>query len=244
MHALPPRAALVPNAIVFRDRRHGALGGGLTGGTGTVQVTADGGRTWRVVLRTPTPVTAISYAGKGLRIVLADNSIRASTDGASGWHAAPPIDLPRSPCPPSLFQSHWAGNWVLCTGQSSTGAGGKAVYRYADGRWRRLAYTPFPPPGRSTGGISLMGYALGITMAPDGFGLIWESRGTLYLTRDGGSHWLGLPKVAVPEVDFGEAATALPQGTAFAVLARGNVHRRLLETTDAGRTWRVVHRWR
>ena len=31
------------------------------------------------------------------------------------------------------------------------------------------------------GGISLYGYPLGIAMAADGFGVIWELRGTLYV---------------------------------------------------------------
>jgi hypothetical protein len=245
VQALPPRAALVPNAIAFRDPAHGVVGGGASGAGGTVQLTSNGGRTWRVVLRTPKPVVQVAYAGKGIRIVLADNSIRASTDGTRGWHAAPPINMPRSPCPQMLFLSHWDGNWVLCTGELSAGAGGKAVYRFTGGRWRRLAHTPFPPPGKAVGGISLMGYALGISVAPNGFGLIWESRGTLYVTRDGGSHWTGLPKVAVPEVDFGQSGFALPHGVGFAVLSRGTgLQRRLIETTNAGRTWHVVHRWR
>jgi photosystem II stability/assembly factor-like uncharacterized protein len=81
-------------------------------------------------------------------------------------------------------------------------------------------------------------------MARDGFGLIWESRGTLYVTRDGGSHWTGLPKVARPEVDFGMSASALPHGVGFVVLAKGGTEtRRLVETTDAGRSWRVVYIW-
>jgi hypothetical protein len=52
-----------------------------------------------------------------------------------------------------------------------------------------------------------------------------------------------LPKIGVPEVDFGISGAALPHGLGWVILARGNVHRRLLETRDAGRTWRVVHRW-
>jgi hypothetical protein len=86
---------------------------------------------------------------------------------------------------------------------------GKSVYRLGPRGWRRVAYTPFAPPGPGGyGGIALYGYPLGIAMADDGFGLIWESRGTLYLTRDGGSHWVGLPKVAKPEVDFGVSGIA------------------------------------
>jgi photosystem II stability/assembly factor-like uncharacterized protein len=81
-------------------------------------------------------------------------------------------------------------------------------------------------------------------MSDDGFGLLWESRGTLYVTRDGGFDWSALPRVAVPEVDFGQSAVALPHGVGFVVLARGGgLKRRLLMTMDAGRSWRVVHHW-
>ena len=111
--------------------------------------------------------------------------------------------------------------------------------------WKRVAYTPFPYGHGAFGGISTYGYPHGITMATDGFGLIWESRGTLYVTRDGGSHWTGLPKVAQPEVDFGISAYALRSGIGFVLLAKGGTaNRRLLETTDAGRSWRTLHIWR
>jgi photosystem II stability/assembly factor-like uncharacterized protein len=81
-------------------------------------------------------------------------------------------------------------------------------------------------------------------MARDGFGVIWESRGTLYVTRDGGAHWTGLPEVARPEEDFGQSGAALPHGIAYVLLSIGGSGvRRLIETTDAGRSWHVVHRW-
>jgi hypothetical protein len=108
--------------------------------------------------------------------------------------------------------------------------------------------------GPARGGISSYGYAAGISGVPSprgseisGFGIIWETRGTLYVTRDGGHHWHAIPKVARPEVDFGDWADAdvYPQGTAFVLLSYGGSRkRRLIETTDAGRTWHVVHRWR
>jgi photosystem II stability/assembly factor-like uncharacterized protein len=117
------------------------------------------------------------------------------------------------------------------------------VYRLTASGWKRLTDTPFPT-GTSYGGISSYGYVQGIAMATDGFGVIWESRGTLYVTRDGGREWTGLPKVAQPEVDFGVDAIALPHGVAFALLANGGgERRRLIETTDAGRSWHVVHSW-
>jgi hypothetical protein len=75
-------------------------------------------------------------------------------------------------------------------------------------------------------------------------GVFWVSRGTLYDPRDGGRAWTGLPKVAQPEVDFGVDAIALPHGVAFALLANGGGEkRRLVETADAGFSWRIVHSW-
>jgi photosystem II stability/assembly factor-like uncharacterized protein len=93
-------------------------------------------------------------------------------------------------------------------------------------------------------GLGEYGYVAGVAMARDGFGIIWESRGTLYVTRNGGSDWTGLTQVAAPEVDFGTSAVALPPGIGFAILAHGGSEvRRLVATTDAGRSWRVVHTW-
>ncbi len=121
---------------------------------------------------------------------------------------------------------------------------GKAVYRLTVTGWKRVAYTPFAPQG-GYGGIALYGYPQGIAMADDGFGLIWESRGTLYITRDGGSNWHGLPRLARPETDFGQSAAALPHGIGYALLAIGDSeHRRLVKTQNGGRNWQVVHRWR
>ena len=120
------------------------------------------------------------------------------------------------------------------------------MYRLTGRGWKRVAYTGITS-GQSHGGISSYGYPVGIAGGdlPRSFGIIWESRGTLYVTRDGGHDWQGLPKVARPEEDFGQWAYVLPHGgDGFAILAiGGSEKRRLVETTDAGRIWRVVHRW-
>jgi hypothetical protein len=69
-----PRSALTPDSVAFRDRLHGILGGGWQGceyssghcrPEGTISVTSDGGRTWRVVRRTARPVVAAAYSRRG-----------------------------------------------------------------------------------------------------------------------------------------------------------------------------------
>jgi hypothetical protein len=255
MHALPPptRSALVPNAIAFRDPAHGLLGGGWTscstGGfgcrpQGTIQLTSDGGRTWRVALRTPRPVVWVAYGDDGtMRVRFDDGANRVSADGGRHWR---PVTAPAprfSPCPPALGATTLSGAWALCTGQGSAGSMAKAVYRLDADGWKRVAYTPWGP--RGYGGISGYGYPLGIAMAADGFGVIWESRGTLYVTRNGGRRWTALPNVARPEIDFGFSAAALPHGIAYVLLSdQGTERRRLVVTRDGGRSWAVAYRWR
>jgi hypothetical protein len=240
--AAPPP---VPLAVAFRDPAHGVLGTSRT-----IELTADGGKTWRVVLRTPRPVVSLFFFdGVGWARYDDGENLR-STDGGHGWAPAVPMLPADVICPQGTMQS-WisytpAGStWALCVTQASAGSEGKSVYRLSAKGWKRVAYTPFAPPRPGGyGGISLYGYPLGIAMAQDGFGVIWESRGTLYVTRDGGSHWTGLPKVARPEVDFGASGAALPHGVAYVLLSNGAVKgRRLIGTGDAGRTWHVVHRW-
>jgi hypothetical protein len=255
--APPGRAALVPNSVAFRNPTNGVLGTGWIScpafgckPQGTISSTTDGGRTWKVMLRTPRPVVWVGLTGHVQRARYDDGENVTSGDGGRTWHpVVPPAQL-STPCPPALdlfvqVVTTPAGNeWALCTSQGAAGLMGKAVYRLTARGWKRVAYTPLGShPGY--GGIGLYGYPLGMTMADDGFGLIWESRGTLYVTRDGGSHWVGLPRVVRPEADWGDSAVALSKGVGFIVLAHGGtLHRRLLVTKNRGRTWYVVHRWR
>jgi hypothetical protein len=227
--AQPP----LPTAVAFRDASHGVLGT-----TRDVEVTTDGGRIWRVAFRTPRPVMSIGYDDGGrVRAVLDDGE----NLGGPHWQPEHPIEQ-LSPCPAGVNQSVRSDDWFLCIGQGSAGSGEKAVYRITTHGTKRLAWA-FLGPTLTAHGITPQGYAVGIAMGRDGFGIIWESRGPLLVTRDGGSQWLSLPKIGVPDVDFGISGAALAGGRAWVLLARGNVHRRLLTTTDAGRTWRLVHRW-
>lgn len=245
-----PRSALVPNAVAFRDRMHGMLGTGWEGCVnrawhcklqGTISVTSDGGKTWRVVRWTPRPVVAVAFFHDVYYAQLDNGRLVSGEPGSrslfksycpKGWSPGVSADL---------LGANLTRSWSICTEEPGAGNQAKAVYR---GK-KRVAYTPMGPPG-GYGGISSYGYLGGIAGTYGGFGIIWESRGTLYVTHDGGHHWRALPKVARPEIDFGQWADAdLGNGTAFVLLAIGGSEtRRLIETTDAGRTWRVVHRWR
>ena len=265
--SLPP-SAVVPNTVAFIDRMHGILGTGWEGCAnkawhchlqGTISVTSDGGKTWRVVLHTRRPVVAVDSFHDG-DYALLDNgrTLTAAAAQPRRWQLTGRHPLAFNGYCPKGWQSGFTADfvdtniatpWSICVGQPGAGNEAKAVYRGT----KRVAFTAMTG-GPSRGGISSYGYAAGISGVPSprgsgisGFGVIWETRGTLYVTRDGGRHWRALPKVARPEVDFGDWADAdvYPSGTAFVLLSYGGSEkRRLIETTDAGRTWRVVHRWR
>ncbi len=261
--ANPPRVALVPNAVAFRDAKHGLLGTGWTACAansgfgcrpqGTISATSDGGHTWRVLLATNQAVVSVSIAGHVEWARFADGVAVRSLDGGRTWRVHPPPTSSPTPCPKGanfykanqVVSTPNGKKWALCVGVAGTGNQSKAVYKLVAGHWKRIASTAFPGSGPTYGGISSYGYPEGLAMADDGFGLIWESRGTLYVTRDGGYQWTGLPKIAVPERDFGHSGAVLPGGIGFVVLALGGREvRRLIETNDSGRTWHTVHRWR
>ena len=219
----------VPLAIAFRDPGHGVLGT-----TRTIELTSDGGRTWRVVLRTPRPVTSVSIVSSSEYARYDDGENLVSRNGGRTWAPTVVSDTFTAVCPQGTERSYASLEWALCVSEPGAGSQAKYVYRDVPNRgWQRLAAK----------GLTVQGYAIGIAMATGGFGVIWEQRGTLYVTRDGGVHWTGLPKIARPEVDFGGSGTALADGVAYVLLKRGGTSR-LIGTRDAGRTWRVVHRWR
>jgi photosystem II stability/assembly factor-like uncharacterized protein len=247
-----PRIALVPNAIAFRDPQHGLMGTGWQGCTnpqfgckpqGTISITSSGGKSWTVLLRTPRPVVWVSVQGRHEQARFDDGETIGSSDRGLHWSPVV-VGIPNASQCPANERSFVSGSWLLCTGVAGVGNQGKSLYRYTAHGIVRVAYTPFPGRRGGYGGISAYGYPQGVAMATDGFGVIWESRGTLYVTRDGGSQWTGLPTIARPDVDFGMSGFVLRGGIGWVLLARGGSKpRRLLETTDAGRSWHVVHTW-
>jgi photosystem II stability/assembly factor-like uncharacterized protein len=256
-------------------------------GTGAVELTTDGGRTYHVILRTQRPVVGLQPIGPrgalarvyrhnaqrtldrgrtwtewpmrdgvsfatptialGFRIAQARNTIRLrllhTSDGGHSWE--------RLPTPPHCFSAsplldlvNAQLGWMLCGGQPGAGNEAKSVYRTADGgrTWSELTSTPMT--GRlPRGGIGSLGYPVGISFARNGFGLMWESRGTLYVTRDGGKTWRTHSRFAMFDVDFGLGGSAFANGTGFVLLQHAGTARRLIETRDYGRSWHLVRSW-
>jgi photosystem II stability/assembly factor-like uncharacterized protein len=292
-----PAAPTVPYAIAFWDSRHGLLGTGTCPGAtgacreGTIELTSNGGRSFKLVLRTRHRIIGLSTIGPRGAIAQTDGGGSLRTlDGGRSWRpfrlrygasfATPRIGLGfrssmthdrlaldllatrdggrtwrrrASPCAQTIASSALIDlvtpdlGWIVCLGQPGAGNQEKAVFRTTDGgqTWRAGAAMVVWPHRDVHGGIESYGYPQGVAFAADGFGILWESRGTLYATRDGGTTWLAKPKVAQPEIDFGRGGAALPDGRGLVLLGRGGgVPARLLATDDAGRTWRLVHRWR
>jgi hypothetical protein len=245
------RSYLVPSAIAFSDRMHGVLGLASPhcdgcNPRGGIALTSDGGRSWRVVRRLHQRVVAVEYFHDAFQARLENGETLWANNDARRWQRSTKELSFKSTCPKDwnagitadVVDANIDRPWSVCTGPPGAGNQEKAVYRGS----KRVAFTPFAAHG-GYGGISVYGYAVGIAGVHGGFGILWETRGTLYVTRDGGHNWHALSEVAVPEVDFGSWATVLEGGIGFVILER-NGNSRLIETTDRGHSWRVVHRWR
>lgn len=212
--------------------------------------TLDGGRTWRRVSE-PTAYWLNPRIGVRFRSYVAHRhaklALLVTRDGGRTWQRQL-----RDPCNKTdaandafadlVTSQVW---WIACVGEGAAGNEDKAIYRSRDaGRtWEAGAATVFAANHeREHGGISSYGYPEGLALAPGGWGLLTESRGTLYVTRDGGMHFRPEPHVARPETDFAGGAAAFDGGVGYVLLAN-YAGARLIETHDFGRTWTVVKRW-
>jgi photosystem II stability/assembly factor-like uncharacterized protein len=223
---------------------HGAI---ATVSGGLAERTLDGGRTWRQLLFKPyfwaTPRIALRFDAyyKGSAQLLA---LRLSHDGGRTFRRL------TDPCNDAVTFNAYAHLvtpklwWILCVGRPAGGTADKAVFRTRDGgkTWQTGAANLGPPNLRVHGGIGLFGYPNGLAFARNGFGLVTESQGTLYVTRDGGLHFRAQRKVERPGPDYGAGAAAFSNGIGY-VLLRAGFATRLVKTRDFGRTWQVAERW-
>jgi photosystem II stability/assembly factor-like uncharacterized protein len=212
---------LQPQGLAFTDARHGLISFarcavGVSCPAGRIEATSDGGRTWRFVARRTLPAT-------------------------------PPG--PNPPCRTDASFAARAGAIALALCGSVPGAGEqeKLLYRSTDGgrTWRLTGDSGCGRPPKGVAMINCLGYLWGLALSPDArLAIVLEDRGTMWISHDAGVRWTALPSVSRPELDWPVGASALPDGRAFVLLASGGrCPCRLIATTDAGRSWRVVHRW-
>jgi photosystem II stability/assembly factor-like uncharacterized protein len=135
--------------------------------------------------------------------------------------------------------------WLLCTSQPGAGMQPKAVFETRNGgrRWRLVTDAFFTRIGRSRGGLSTGGYPYGMSFDPGGHGLLWQTRGHTYSTRDGGRHWRSL-RITSPDAIEGQAASVVSAAVRFLVVRNGRTGSfELLRLPRSGRA-HVVHRWK
>jgi photosystem II stability/assembly factor-like uncharacterized protein len=237
--------AHAPITEIDRVGPHGAI---VTAADGAAWRTLDGGRTWRTFTFRPrfwaTPRVALRFHvffQKGVQKL----ALSVTHDSGRTWRRL------TDPCNRAVIYNVYADAvtpklwWILCVGRPAGGTMEKAIFRTRDGgkSWQAGAAYLLGPPQHVAGRIGLNGYPNGLAFAPNGFGFVTESQGTLYVTRDGARHFRRLPTVARPNHDSAGGSAAFSNGVGYVLLAAG-FSERLVATRDFGRTWRVVHRWR
>jgi photosystem II stability/assembly factor-like uncharacterized protein len=206
----------------------------------------DGGRSWRLVSRSRLLSVSFTSESNGWGVLESPEAVfefrlARTADGGRTWQRS------AVPCPRVVggaigvsFPTPTRG-WLLCVGEPGAGQQQKAVLATTDGgrSWHAVSGAIVGNASLG-GGLGGYGYPLGIAFHPDGRGLLWESRGTLLVTRDGARTWTPEDEVVRPEVDFGQSASLTRNRVFYVLLQRGSF--RLLKSDD-GRTWSVVHRW-
>ena len=213
--------------------------------------TQDGGLTWQPGTKgISAPSFPTPRVGFALRPRLANaGPLMRTLDGGRTWHRL------ASPCRRGWGGYAWAGSvafvspqhgWLVCTGQPGAGNQSKAVYETVNGGawWRRLLNVWFEPGRVHTGGLSRYGYASGISFSAGGRGLLWEGRGSSYLTSDRGRSWRPI-SVTSPDERVGLSGSFVSDRIAYLLVQDSGARLafQLERTTDGGRTWHLVRSW-
>jgi photosystem II stability/assembly factor-like uncharacterized protein len=204
----------------------------------TLLHSVDGGVTWK---STEAYVTAPTFVDSRHGFGVRGSGMVATWDGGKRWHRL------GGPC--SRFESVAASfvsvrrGWLLCLDGGAMGEQPKTLFRTTDGgrRWTTMARTTFTQHGR--GALPLSGYPGGLDFATARTGWVWELRGNLYATGDGGHTWCSLG-ITSPDVDESDSTSLLTSRIGFVLLRNANAGRYELRLTrDGGHTFGLVRTW-
>lgn len=267
--------AWLPNEIAFSDRLHGvaSFAVGPTCGT-AVATTGDGGRSWRLRRAGGCPrFTALATRGSRAWSVRRNGlwwsvdrgrSWRRSSrlrfaqlsfaSGTSGWAVTDTKGWPRlfvtedggrswtrrrAVCDDSLYafaaRVTVSRGWMLCLDLPGAGQQIKRLYVTRDGgrTWRRR------------GQLGSGGYGAGIVFRPSGRGWLWEHRGGLVRTDDGGRRWRDLP-IAREETYEARSVSFVDDDVGYALFDARTTRSFQVDlrlTRDGGDSWQLVRSW-
>jgi len=239
-HAAIAGIAPRTSGIAFADLRKGVamVDGDIDPGIGQLQVTTDGGRTWRTIVREAhLSLVSIAFVGRRHIVVLGgapppkepwnlDPLIFRSDDAGRTWKRFTP-KMPNWNWPLTLqFVTPSLGFAVAPAGDFSARIW---LIRTTDGgrTWR-----PVPRPADAGNAASSVDFV----NARTGFATSSRRCGAgLYRTRDGGATWRAVPGSCIHGV---HAYSADFSDSAHGVLAGSSSSKSLVfATIDGGRTW-------
>jgi len=217
-------------------------------------VSTDRGQRWRAL---PSKrYLALAFAdtehGWGIDFLAAEGSssqrLARTSSGGRGWMRA------KNPCDRSdealvdLSAPTPAEAWALCSGLYGAGNDAKAIYQTRDGgaHWSLVNQSDFKGSSRKNvgSGLSVSGYVDGIEMSKTGCGWLWESRGSAFMTADGGRRWHVVKLTAGYRREA--RSISFPTNELGLILIHDYRRRedRLNRTRNGGRSWDVIRRWR
>ena len=169
-----------------------------------------------------------------------------TTDAGRHWTAR--VD----PCagdyglPAALSFASSTRGWIVCNTQATAGYQGKEVWMTSDGgeHWTLKGRThPIgpPEPKQQIGNLPGYGYPTGGTFLADRHGWVFQSRGYMLITDDGGTSWRHSP-LTQPDTIAAQSADLLSDTTGFVLLRGCTV--RLVRTDITSRTATTIDRWR
>ena len=199
---------------------------------------SDGGETWQELpfnqAVSPSFDSAThGFAFAGINGDFDPRRFVVSADGGVSWQRA---DGPCKPEEAFVADASAKKVWALCLYDAAVSNQEKAVYASVDGghSWRRKVNVHI---FKCSHGLCSLGYPTSVSFSPEGLGFISQDDFGGYISRDGGKRWKLLRKV-------GEAVSAgmLSRRSGY-VLTYRDRRAVLLETSDAGHSFRGVHSW-
>jgi photosystem II stability/assembly factor-like uncharacterized protein len=244
--SVAPAPVFQPTSITFWNERQGLVVGPkeFQGSTGMIQATDDGGRTWRVMMRSAGPLNDIVAMGPNHAWVLSgacamgtcERDLLFSSDGGKSWARRYTGALERL-----SFVSPTDG-WAIT---HVFPAGAQTLETTSDGgiTWRAIR-SPCPHVLSTATDLSFVSAAHGWLLCTGQAGAGQQAVEILE-TTDGGSSWLTVASSRAPSQgassSFSGLGSGYPNSIFFLPDGHGwiglNFDAMILGTQDAGRSW-------